>query len=75
MEIINSILEGRFPIKSILLMVLVIVFILGLVLLVSGIKIKRNNKLAKALSITLGIIFILTPIFFSIAVIFFGFNS
>ncbi|SEL13572.1 hypothetical protein SAMN04488700_0413 [Carnobacterium iners] len=75
MEIIDQFTNGRFPLKMMILVALLVLFILGLVLLTSGIKMNYKNKAAKFLSLILGIMLILATILFALGVILFGFNS
>lgn len=75
MEIMNQFTTGRFPLKMAMLVILLVFFILGLVLLISGIKIRHKNTLAKYISIILGFILILATFFAALGVILFGFNS
>lgn len=72
---INQFIDGRFPLKMIILVALFVLFILGLVLLISGIKMNYKNKSAKFLSLILGIALILTTILGALGVMLFGFNS
>lgn len=74
MEIINQFTEGKFPEKKIILMFLLLLFISGIALLISGIKIPSENKAAKIISILLGVLLIIITFISVIYVVLFGIN-
>lgn len=75
MELIDQFFNGRFPIKMTILAVLLIIFIAGIGVVMSGVKQPAENKSAKIISIILGITMILVSFVSGIYVILFGFNS
>lgn len=74
MELINQFSQGKFPLKIILLLILFFIFILGLALVISGIKMASDNKPPKIMSILLGITLIIITVFSAIYVFLFGSN-
>lgn len=74
MELIDQFTEGKFPVKNILLMFLLLLFISGIALIISGVKIPSENKTAKIISILLGILLIIITFFSAIYVVLFGMN-
>lgn len=75
MKIINSFPIKSFPIKNIILFLLFLLFLSGVALIVSGIKIPSENKATKIISILLGTVLIIITFFSAIYVIIFGYNS
>lgn len=75
MEIIDYLLSGKATEKYVILLLLLIVFILGILLIVSGIKIKKRSKLTGIVSILLGSLLIPATLYFAFWTIFFGYNS
>lgn len=74
MEIIDQFTEGKFPEKNIVLIFLLILFISGIALIISGVKIPSENKAAKIISILLGILLIIITFLSAIYVVLFGMN-
>ncbi|MDN6163417.1 MAG: hypothetical protein L0J01_04460 [Tetragenococcus halophilus] len=64
-----------FPLKTILIVVFFLIFIIGGMLVVSGIKMSSENKKSKVVSIFLGIILMLFALFSGFYVFIFGYNS
>lgn len=75
MKIINHFPIKDFPIKNIILFLLGLLFLSGLALIISGIKIPSENRTIKIMIMLLGIILIVLTIFSAIYVIMFGYNS
>lgn len=75
MKIINNFPIKNFPIKNIILFLLGLLFLSGLALIISGIKIPSENRTIKIMIMLLGIILIVLTIFSAIYVIMFGYNS
>ncbi|MBM6614853.1 hypothetical protein JTF06_08105 [Desemzia sp. RIT804] len=75
MEMLDYLLSGRATERILILGVLVIVLILGILLVISGVKIKKYSKAAKIISIILGIVVILTALYFMFWTVLFGYNS
>lgn len=75
MEMIDYLLSGRAPEKVLILTVLFIVMVLGILLIVSGIKMTKNSKAAKMISITLGVVLILAALYFMFWTVLLGYNS
>lgn len=75
MKIINHFPIKDFPIKNIILFLLGLLFLSGLALIVSGIKIPSENRTTKMISLLLGIALIIITFFSGIYVIMFGYNS
>ncbi|MDN6167102.1 MAG: hypothetical protein L0J18_13220 [Tetragenococcus koreensis] len=64
-----------FPLKTILIVVFFLIYIIGGMLVVSGIKMSSENKKSKVVSIFLGIILMLFALFSGFYVFIFGYNS
>lgn len=64
-----------FPLKTILLIAFFLIFVIGGMLVVSGIKIPSENKTSKVVSIFLGIILLTLALFSGFYVFIFGYNS
>lgn len=75
MEIIDYFLSGRAIDRMVLLMLLLSVLVLGILLFISGTKIKKKSKATGIISRILGGMFILAALYFIFWVIFFGYNS
>lgn len=75
MKIINNFPIKNFPIKNIILFLLALLFLSGLALIVSGLKIPSENRATKIISMLLGILLIVLTFFSAIYVIMFGYNS
>ncbi|SHE33202.1 hypothetical protein SAMN02745249_00226 [Atopostipes suicloacalis DSM 15692] len=75
MKFINQFPIENFPIKNILLILFFFLFLAGIALIVSGMKILAENKLAKILTLILGIVLLIISFFSAIFVVMFGYNS
>jgi predicted membrane channel-forming protein YqfA (hemolysin III family) len=75
MQLIDQFYNDRFPLKRALFIVLLFFFILGVVLLISGLKITTKNKGTKIVIIALGVVLILIAIYFLFWLTLFGYNS
>lgn len=75
MKFINQFPIENFPIKNILLILFFFLFLAGIALIVSGMKIPAENKLAKILTLILGIVLLIISLFSAIFVVMFGYNS
>lgn len=74
MKIIDQFVQGKFPEKNIMFLLLLVVFILGIALLISGINIPTKNKASKIISILLGVLLMIVTLFLMVYVILFGIN-
>lgn len=75
MEIVDYLFSGRATEKVALLILLLAVFILGGLLFISGIKIKKQSEATGIFSLFLGIFLVLAALYFMFWVIIFGYNS
>lgn len=75
MEIIEYLFNGRAVERYVVLLILFVVLVLGIILLVSGWKIRKNGGFASAISGVLGIVLISASLYFAFWAIFLGYNS